>query len=94
MYINFPSFHPLNLSIFNEEDSCIFRESPPLPCQRILCTPYGGRLEYTLPKGNLLMVHFKDKLLIRHKKRWSQVRQCCQYTVYHVSVKGLTLFQF
>uniref|UniRef100_A0A674BRU7 chitin synthase n=1 Tax=Salmo trutta TaxID=8032 RepID=A0A674BRU7_SALTR len=40
---------------------------------RILHTPYGGRLEYTLPNGNLLMVHFKDKLLIRHKKRWSQI---------------------
>uniref|UniRef100_A0A674BTB4 chitin synthase n=1 Tax=Salmo trutta TaxID=8032 RepID=A0A674BTB4_SALTR len=40
---------------------------------RILHTPYGGRLEYTLPYGNLLMVHFKDKLLIRHKKRWSQI---------------------
>uniref|UniRef100_A0A8C7H9E1 chitin synthase n=1 Tax=Oncorhynchus kisutch TaxID=8019 RepID=A0A8C7H9E1_ONCKI len=47
--------------------------NPPLPCQRILHTPYGGRLEYTLPNGNLLMVHFKDKLLIRHKKRWSQI---------------------
>ncbi|CAB1351109.1 unnamed protein product, partial [Coregonus sp. 'balchen'] len=58
---------------FNKEDSCIFRENPPLPCQRILHTPYGGRLEYTLPYGNLLMVHFKDKLLIRHKKRWSQI---------------------
>ncbi|XP_024256311.1 chitin synthase chs-2-like [Oncorhynchus tshawytscha] len=60
-------------NIFNEKDSCIFKESPPLPCQRILHTPYGGRLEYTLPNGNLLMVHFKDKLLIRHKKRWSQI---------------------
>ncbi|CDQ88817.1 unnamed protein product [Oncorhynchus mykiss] len=60
-------------NIFNEKDSCIFRESPPLPCQSILHTPYGGRLEYILPNGNLLMVHFKDKLLIRHKKRWSQI---------------------
>uniref|UniRef100_A0A8C7VUL9 chitin synthase n=1 Tax=Oncorhynchus mykiss TaxID=8022 RepID=A0A8C7VUL9_ONCMY len=47
--------------------------NPPLPCQSILHTPYGGRLEYILPNGNLLMVHFKDKLLIRHKKRWSQI---------------------
>uniref|UniRef100_A0A6Q2YBC1 chitin synthase n=1 Tax=Esox lucius TaxID=8010 RepID=A0A6Q2YBC1_ESOLU len=41
--------------------------------QKILRTPYGGRLEFTLPNGNLMMVHFKDKKLIRHKKRWSQI---------------------
>uniref|UniRef100_A0A8B9LEK2 chitin synthase n=1 Tax=Astyanax mexicanus TaxID=7994 RepID=A0A8B9LEK2_ASTMX len=39
----------------------------------IISTPYGGRLEYTLPKGNTMMVHLKDKQLIRHKKRWSQI---------------------
>lgn len=36
-------------------------------------TPYGGQLEYTLPGGNKLYVHMKDKLKIRHRKRWSQV---------------------
>ncbi|CAH1788341.1 unnamed protein product [Owenia fusiformis] len=36
-------------------------------------TPYGGRLTWTLPGGNLLYVHVKDKHKIRHKKRWSQV---------------------
>lgn len=36
-------------------------------------TPYGGRLTWTLPGGNRLIVHLKDKDLIRHKKRWSQV---------------------
>uniref|UniRef100_A0A672P4J5 chitin synthase n=1 Tax=Sinocyclocheilus grahami TaxID=75366 RepID=A0A672P4J5_SINGR len=41
------------------------------PVISIINTPYGGRLEYTLPKGNLMMVHLKDKTLIRHKKRWS-----------------------
>lgn len=38
-------------------------------------TPYGGRLTWTLPGGNLLYVHVKDKNKIRHKKRWSQVSQ-------------------
>lgn len=37
-------------------------------------TPYGGRLEWTLPGGNKLYVHMKDKVKIRHKKRWSQVK--------------------
>ncbi|XP_035824770.1 chitin synthase chs-2 [Aplysia californica] len=36
-------------------------------------TPYGGRLEWTLPGKNKLTVHLKDKVMIRHKKRWSQV---------------------
>uniref|UniRef100_A0A1I7XS62 chitin synthase n=1 Tax=Heterorhabditis bacteriophora TaxID=37862 RepID=A0A1I7XS62_HETBA len=36
-------------------------------------TPYGGRLVVKLPAGTLLFVHLKDRKLIRHKKRWSQV---------------------
>ncbi|ULU09135.1 hypothetical protein L5515_000013 [Caenorhabditis briggsae] len=36
-------------------------------------TPYGGRLVVKLPSGTLLFVHLKDKKMIRHKKRWSQV---------------------
>ncbi|KAK3091198.1 hypothetical protein FSP39_017898 [Pinctada imbricata] len=35
-------------------------------------TPYGGRLEWTLPGQNKLIAHLKDKDKIRHKKRWSQ----------------------
>ncbi|KAI4901617.1 hypothetical protein NFI96_000815 [Prochilodus magdalenae] len=60
-------------TIFSEDDPCIFKKKPHLPQQKIISTPYGGRLEYTLPKGNTMMVHFKDKTLIRHKKRWSQI---------------------
>ncbi|XP_062402460.1 chitin synthase chs-2-like [Sardina pilchardus] len=59
--------------IFSEDDRSLFAQRPLLPSQKIITTPYGGRLQYTLPKGNTLMVHFKDKLLIRHKKRWSQI---------------------
>lgn len=36
-------------------------------------TPYGGRLTFVLPAGNLLVVHLKDNAKIRNKKRWSQV---------------------
>lgn len=39
----------------------------------IIETPYGGRLMFVLPEGNMLYVHLKDKSRIRHKKRWSQV---------------------
>ncbi|XP_050669980.1 chitin synthase chs-2-like isoform X2 [Leptidea sinapis] len=36
-------------------------------------TPYGGRLVWTLPGKNKMICHLKDKMKIRHKKRWSQV---------------------
>lgn len=36
-------------------------------------TPYGGRLEWTMPGQNKLIAHLKDKIKIRHRKRWSQV---------------------
>uniref|UniRef100_A0A667XWU8 chitin synthase n=1 Tax=Myripristis murdjan TaxID=586833 RepID=A0A667XWU8_9TELE len=51
----------------------VYRKRPRIPDQRLFRTPYGGRLEVTMPKGNNLVVHFKDKQLIRHKKRWSQI---------------------
>ncbi|XP_017207547.2 chitin synthase chs-1 [Danio rerio] len=58
---------------FSEEDSSVFKNQQPLPSQKIISTPFGGRLEYTLPKGNVMIVNLKDKKLIRHKKRWSQI---------------------
>ncbi|XP_076442789.1 chitin synthase chs-2-like [Babylonia areolata] len=48
-------------------------------------TPYGGRLTFTLPGMNPLIVHLKNKFLIRHKKRWSQV----MYMYYLLSYKLL-----
>eukprot|EP00040_Diaphanoeca_grandis_P018849 m.99217 g.99217 ORF g.99217 m.99217 type:complete len:1565 (-) comp27137_c0_seq3:25-4719(-) len=36
-------------------------------------TPYGQRLEWILPYGTPLAVHFKDPTLVKSKKRWSQV---------------------
>ncbi|XP_037071620.1 chitin synthase chs-2-like [Pollicipes pollicipes] len=36
-------------------------------------TPYGGRLTWTLPGKTKLIAHLKNKMLIRHRKRWSQV---------------------
>uniref|UniRef100_A0A4W6C6T1 chitin synthase n=1 Tax=Lates calcarifer TaxID=8187 RepID=A0A4W6C6T1_LATCA len=43
------------------------------PDQKVIRTPYGGRVVITMPHGNNIVVHFKDKELIRHKKRWSQI---------------------
>ncbi|CAC5410040.1 CHS1 [Mytilus coruscus] len=36
-------------------------------------TPYGGRLNWTMPGGTEMTIHLKDKDKIRHKKRWSQI---------------------
>lgn len=36
-------------------------------------TPYGGKLEWIMPGQNKLVAHLKDKIKIRHRKRWSQV---------------------
>ncbi|XP_054158315.1 chitin synthase chs-2-like [Oppia nitens] len=49
-----------------------------LPVPNIVPTPYGGKLEWTLPGQNKLIAHLKDRLLIRHRKRWSQ----CMYMYY------------
>lgn len=41
-----------------------------------------------MPCGNLIIVHFKDKDLIRHKKRWSQI----MYLYYLLGYKLMTKF--
>ena len=46
-----------------------------IPCPTRIPTPYGGRLVWICPGGNKIIAHLKDKVKIRHKKRWSQVMQ-------------------
>lgn len=36
-------------------------------------TPYGGRLTWKLPGGNILMIHLKDKKKVLKRKRWSMI---------------------
>ncbi|KAF5890118.1 chitin synthase chs-2-like, partial [Clarias magur] len=59
--------------IFTEDSKSVFRHRSLLPDQKIFQAPYGCRVQYTLPHGNKLFIHFKDKQQIRHKKRWSQI---------------------
>ncbi|CAN0196417.1 unnamed protein product [Lampetra planeri] len=56
--------------VYFEKNSKNSQEAPSM--ERIQ-TPYGARLSYKLPHGNSLCVHLKDKEMIRHRKRWSQV---------------------
>ncbi|KAM3595956.1 uncharacterized protein V6R79_005913 [Siganus canaliculatus] len=60
-------------SIFLNMDKDLFQKQQQIPDQTLVRTPYGGRVVLTMPHGNSLTVHFKDKKLVRHKKRWSQV---------------------
>ncbi|XP_069372207.1 chitin synthase chs-1-like [Paralichthys olivaceus] len=60
-------------SIFMNIDNSHFTKQQQVPDQALVRTPYGGRVVVTMPHGNSLVVHYKDKHLIRHKKRWSQV---------------------
>ncbi|XP_060586790.1 chitin synthase chs-1-like isoform X2 [Ruditapes philippinarum] len=62
-----------------------FKQKPPIS----VATPYGGRLVWTLPGGNKLIAHLKDKTFIRHRKRWSQVMYMYYFLGYELFNKGL-----
>ncbi|KAK1792659.1 hypothetical protein P4O66_012600, partial [Electrophorus voltai] len=76
--------------LFTNEGGSMFEKKKQLPDQKIIKTPYGCRLQYTLPKGNTLFIHFKDKKCIRHKKRWSQKEK---ENTYILALDGDTDFQ-
>ncbi|XP_008295151.1 chitin synthase 3-like [Stegastes partitus] len=69
-------------------DEKFFRKHQQIPDQTIVRTPYGGRLVVTMPHGNNIVVHFKDKDLVRHKKRWSQI----MYLYYLLGYKLMTKY--
>lgn len=56
---------------------------------RVLDTPYGGRLEWTMPGRNALVVHLKDRTRIRNKKRWSQVMYMYYLLGHRLQASGL-----
>ena len=66
MHANLFLYFIINYSAVHGEDVHV---APPIKYP----TPYGGRLEWTCPGGNKIVAHLKDKVKIRHKKRWSQV---------------------
>uniref|UniRef100_A0A3B5A0I7 chitin synthase n=1 Tax=Stegastes partitus TaxID=144197 RepID=A0A3B5A0I7_9TELE len=75
--------------IFVNIDKDIFNEQQQIPDQKLVRTPYGGRVVVRMPYGTSLVVHFKDKQLIRHKKRWSQVMYLYYLLGWKVSTKNL-----
>ncbi|XP_077514188.1 chitin synthase chs-2-like isoform X1 [Amblyomma americanum] len=69
-------------SVYGLNDICL---GPP----RVLDTPYGGRLEWTMPGRNALVVHLKDRARIRNKKRWSQVMYMYYLLGHRLEASGL-----
>ncbi|XP_052098915.1 chitin synthase chs-2-like [Mytilus californianus] len=61
------------MEIMSEAGMAVYQVPINLAPPDKLATPYGGRLVWTLPGENKLVVHLKDKEKIRHKKRWSQI---------------------
>uniref|UniRef100_UPI00358F3451 chitin synthase chs-2-like n=1 Tax=Myxine glutinosa TaxID=7769 RepID=UPI00358F3451 len=60
------------LSVVDKENNA---DRPDIMKQRMkkFITPYGMQLIFSLPFGCELVIHLKDKTLVRRKKRWSQV---------------------
>ncbi|KAK2830793.1 hypothetical protein Q5P01_018724 [Channa striata] len=73
---------------FTHMNDKLFKKQHKIPDQKIIRTTYGGRLVITMPSGNNIIVHFKNKELIRHKKRWSQV----MYFYYLLGYKLMTKY--
>ncbi|KAH9405136.1 Chitin synthase 2, partial [Tyrophagus putrescentiae] len=61
------------IDVLNEAAENVHQRPVRIRPPRIYVTPYGGRVEWRLPGGTKLIAHLKDKLKIRHRKRWSQV---------------------
>ncbi|CAC5393469.1 CHS1 [Mytilus coruscus] len=61
------------IRVIDEAGSVVHKKRISLRDGEMMRTPYGARITWTLPGGNDLVAHLKDKNKIRHKKRWSQV---------------------
>ncbi|XP_046543810.1 chitin synthase chs-2-like [Haliotis rubra] len=62
-----------------------------IPAPRRIPTPYGGRLVWSLPGGNTITAHLKDKVKIRHRKRWSQVMYMYYFLGYQLLKEKMSL---
>ncbi|KHN79259.1 Chitin synthase 2 [Toxocara canis] len=57
----------------DEAASAVHQTQMRLKTPKKTTTPYGGRISYVLPGKNRMTLHLKDKMKIRHRKRWSQM---------------------
>lgn len=66
-------FVKLLVSTIDEAASDVHQTHIRIRPPKKLPAPYGGRLIWTLPGKTKMICHLKDKMKIRHRKRWSQV---------------------
>uniref|UniRef100_A0A0N5BY92 chitin synthase n=1 Tax=Strongyloides papillosus TaxID=174720 RepID=A0A0N5BY92_STREA len=71
----------------DEAASAVHQTQMRLRAPKKTSTPYGGRITYTLPGKNRLLVHLKDNNKIRHRKRWSQVMYLYYLLGYRLMMK-------
>lgn len=80
------------IEVIDEAGSVVHGRNISLGHPERVITPYGGRLVWTFPGGNKLIVHLKDKDKIRHKKRWSQIMYMYYLIGYEMMEKNRSLF--
>ncbi|KAK9707880.1 hypothetical protein QE152_g27556 [Popillia japonica] len=66
-------FVKLLVDTLDEAASEVHQTNIKIRAPKKIPTPYGGRLIWTLPGKTKMIAHLKDKMKIRHRKRWSQV---------------------
>ncbi|VDK53649.1 unnamed protein product [Anisakis simplex] len=71
----------------DEAASAVHQTRMRLKTPKKITTPYGGRISYLLPGRNRMTVHLKDKMKIRHRKRWSQVMYLYYLLGYRLMMK-------
>uniref|UniRef100_A0A9J2PUZ6 chitin synthase n=2 Tax=Ascaris TaxID=6251 RepID=A0A9J2PUZ6_ASCLU len=71
----------------DEAASAVHQTQMRLKTPKKTMTPYGGRISYVLPGKNRMTVHLKDKMKIRHRKRWSQVMYLYYLLGYRLMMK-------
>ncbi|XP_041374239.1 chitin synthase chs-2-like [Gigantopelta aegis] len=77
--------------VMNVAASAVHNTVMKIPPPEKIPTPYGGRLEWKLPGGNLFTAHLKDKAKIRHRKRWSQVMYMYFFLGYRLLAEKIPL---
>ncbi|VDM44372.1 unnamed protein product [Toxocara canis] len=71
----------------DEAASAVHQTQMRLKTPKKTTTPYGGRISYVLPGKNRMTLHLKDKMKIRHRKRWSQVMYLYYLLGYRLMMK-------
>jgi chitin synthase len=84
-------FVKLLVTVMDISASAVHDSTVRIPPPTRILTPYGGRLVWRLPGGNTLVAHLKDKVMIRHRKRWSQVMYMYYFLGYQLMSEKISV---